>query len=188
MKNILSILVGFLSFAIVGCTNSTALDEDMAEELVTAHLKSNPEYKTVKIEVGEVKFRNKNGKALLDKYKTLENKGLINMGLQNQKKKFLSRDSTYFYMVSLSDDAKPYILKQGDSQATLKAVDYQLDGDKPISLLQSDSKLAKVTVSLKKVENDFAIFLKNKGTASNFITKTYRAKLNKEEGWILVGE
>ncbi|WP_316791284.1 hypothetical protein [Pedobacter frigoris] len=188
MKNTLLTLTALVLFIASGCKNNTALDEGAAEELVATYLKSNPQYETAKIDVGEIKFKSRNDKAQLEKYKGLEEKGLIEMTLQDQKKKFLSKDSTYFYMVSLTDKSKPYILKQDERHVTVKAVNYELDEEKPVSLLQSDSRIAKVTVSLKKVKNDFAVFLKNKGTASNFITKTYKVKFKKETGWILVGE
>jgi hypothetical protein len=67
-------------------------------------------------------------------------------------------------------------------------LDYVLDPEKPITLIKGDSKVARVTVSLKKEQNDFAIFLKDKGTTSNFITKTYKLKFKKEEGWVLIGD
>ncbi|TKC04381.1 hypothetical protein [Pedobacter frigoris] len=188
MKNTLLMLTALVLFMASGCKNNAALDESTAEDLVTAYLKSNPEYETAKIDVGEIRFRSINDMILLKKYKGLKEKGLIDLTLQKQKKKFLSKDSTYFYMVSLTDQSKPYILKQDERHATVKAVNYELDEEQPISLLQSDSRIAKVTVSLKKVKNDFAVFLKNKGTASDFITKTYKVKFKKETGWILVGE
>ena len=110
------------------------------------------------------------------------------MSLQDQKKKFLSKDSVYVYQVSLTDKSKPYVLKQDASKATLRVLDYVLDPEKPITLIKGDSKVARVTVSLKKEQNDFAVFLKDKGTASNFITKNYKLKFKKEEGWVLIGD
>jgi hypothetical protein len=190
MKNLtlLTISAVFLFF-ITGCKGGAGnLDEGTATDVITAHLKANPEFESVRINVGEMKFRSKNDKVELEKYKGLQGKGLVEMTLQDQKKKFLSKDSVYIYQVSLTDKSKPYVLKQDASKATLRVLDYVLDPEKPITLIKGDSKVARVTVSLKKEQNDFAIFLKDKGTTSNFITKTYKLKFKKEEGWVLIGD
>lgn len=186
--NILTAAAIALILFVGSCKNNTRLDEETASEVIGAHLQAKPEYESTRINVGEIKFKSNSDKIDLGKYKLLEEKGLVEMDLQNQKKKFLSKDSSYFYSIRLTDKAKPYVLKLDDRHATVRAIDYLLDDAKPISLIQGDSKVAKVTVSLKKEKNDFAIFLKSKGTASNFITKTYKLKFKKETGWILVGE
>jgi hypothetical protein len=189
MKNLnLLTIATALMFMISSCKNNAHLDEETAADVIGAYLQSKPEYESTRINVGEIKFKSNADKVDLGKYKLLEDKGLVEMDLQNQKKKFLSKDSSYFYNIRLTDKAKPYVLKLDDRHATVRAVDYLLDDAKPISLIQGDSRVAKVTVSLKKEKNDFAVFLKSKGTASNFITKTYKLKFKKETGWILVGE
>lgn len=189
MKNLtlFSITALFL-FCIAGCKGGGNLDESTAEDVITAHLKSNPEFESVKINVGEIKFRSKNDQVELSKYKTLEKNGWVNLELENQKKKFLSKDSVYVYMVTLTDKSKPYVLKLDASKATVRAVNYILEGDKPITMIKGDSRVAHVTVSLKKDKNDFSLFLKNKETASNFITKNYKLKFKKDLGWVLVGD
>lgn len=190
MKNssLFTIAVFFLLF-MAGCKGGAGnLDEGTATDVIAAHLKTNPEFESVRIPVGEMKFRSKNDQLELEKYKSLQAKGLVGMTLENQKKKFLSKDSVYVFQISLTDQAKPYVLKQDASKATLRALDYVLDPEKPITLIKGDSRVARVTVSLKKERNDFAIFLKDKETSSNFITKTYKLKFKKEEGWVLIGD
>lgn len=188
MKNFtLLTIAATLLFFISSCKSGGNLDEGTAEDVISAHLKANPEYESTKINIGEIKFRSKNDKLDLQKYKELEEKGLVEMELQNQKKKFLSKDSVYFYLITLTDKAKPYILKHDAHNATVRAINYVLDEEKPITLIKGDSKIARVTVSLKKELTDFSIFFKDKNVGSNFITKTYKLKLKKEVGWILVG-
>eukprot|EP01133_Synstelium_polycarpum_P012662 gene12662-14871_t len=170
------------------CKNAAVLDESTAAEVVSAYLKSNPEYESVNVDLGEVKFRSKSDLEDLAKYKILAQKGLIGLNLDHQKKKFLSRDSVYIYQISLTDKAKTFVLKQDERRATVKAMDYVLDEEKPVNLIKTNGRIAKVTVTLKKQLNDFSVFLKNTASKSNFITKTYKLKFKKEEGWTMVGE
>jgi hypothetical protein len=103
--------------------------------------------------------------------------------LKEAKKKFLSKDSSYVYQIKLTDKASPLVLKQDDDKATVKVVEYILSDEKPVDFSQVNSSTAKVTVSLKKVDTDFAPFEKDANANSNFITKTYKLKLSKDEGW-----
>lgn len=190
MKNLnLLTLSTLILLFIAGCKGAAEnLDESTATDVIETYLKANPVYEEVKMEVGEIRFKSKNDKLALEKYKTLQEKGWLTLDLQDQKKKFLSKDSVFTYKISLTDKSKPYILKQNVSQATLRALDYVMDAEKPITMIKGDSKVARVTVSLKKEPNYFAIWLKDKGTASNYITKSYKLKYKKDSGWILVGE
>jgi ribosomal protein S18 len=173
---------------ITACSNNADLDQSAASALVTSYLKANPVYESGKVELGELKFKSKNDKTALANYKDLQDKGFVTMELQGQKKKFLSKDSAYVYLISLTDKSKPYVLKQEQNRATLKLMEYSPDEDQPASLDKSSNKTAKVTVMLKKVKNAFSVFYKDKNTGSNFITKTYKLKYKKETGWAVTGE
>ncbi|WP_316817760.1 hypothetical protein [Pedobacter nyackensis] len=172
---------------ITGCGNNAALDQSSAADLVVNYLKSNPVYETEKIELGELKFKSNSDKEELAKFKELADKGYVELQLKQQKKKFLSKDSNYVYLITLTDKSKPYIIKQEQNKATLKVMEYALDDDKPATLDKSGNKTAKVTVMLKKVQNAFTLFYNDKNNSSNFITKTYKLKYNKEAGWIVAG-
>lgn len=171
-----------------GCGNRKTLDDSTAVDLVSAYLKSNPPSETAGINVGEVTFRSRNDRIELKKYKSLQENGLLEMTLQDQKKKFLSKDSVYVYQITLTDKSKPYVLAQDARKATVKALDYVLEEGKPTRLEVNNSKTARITVSLKKEKNDFSVLLKDNRTASNFITKTYKLKFKKDEGWVVTGE
>lgn len=173
---------------ISGCKKGGSIDEGTAAGVISNYLQTNPEYEGIKLDIGEVKFRGRKDAVALGRYKGLEEKGLIVLKLDQQKKRFLSKDSLYVYIVSLTDKSKPYVLKQDANKATIRALDYVLDDDKPVKLIKGDARIARVTVTLKKKANDFAVFLSAKGSPSNFVTKTYKLKFRKEEGWILVGE
>jgi len=177
----------FLVF-ITGCGNNAALEQSTASDMVANYLKSNPVYETEKIALGEIKFKSGADKKALSKFKDLMNKGYVEMQLQKQKKKFLSKDSVYVYIVTLTDKSKPYVLKQEQNKATLKVMEYVLDEGKPASLDKAGNKTAKVTIMLKKVKNAFTVFYKDKNTGSDFITKTYKLKYHKEAGWAVIGE
>ncbi len=173
---------------ITGCGNNAVLEQSTASSLVAAYLKSNPVYELEKIELGEIKFKSATDKEKLAKFKELSSNGYVDMQLQKQKKKFLSKDSSYVYMVTLTDKSKTYILKQEQNKATVKVMEYVLDKDNPATLDKAGNKTAKVTVMLKKEPNAFTVFYKDKNTGSNFITKTYKLKYNKKAGWAVSGE
>lgn len=186
MKNkALAILVLF-TIAFGACKNVGTINESEAGDVIVTYLKGNPEYKTDKFHFGEMKFSSKKDMTELEKYKTLANEGYISLALQEGKKKFLSKDSSYVYMIKLTDKASDLVLKQDEDKATVKVVTYELASEKPVNFNQVNDNNAKVTVSLKKVNTPFAPFQKDGDDNSNFITKTYRLKLDKEEGWKIV--
>lgn len=176
---ILSVIV--ISFA--ACKTKTTINQDEAGSVITDYLKANPEYKTTHFKFGEIKFSSKSDKADLVKYKALAGKGLVSLTLKEANKKFLSSDSSFVYQITLTEQASPLVLKQDKDKATVKVVEYVLSDEKPVDFSQVNSSTAKVTVSLKKVNTDFAPFDKDGGENSNFITKTYKLKLSKDEGW-----
>lgn len=174
-------LIAFVSF-VSACKNETSINQDDASDVISTHIESNPEYKTTTFKFGELKFHSRKDKEEINKYKELEAKGLIEMEVDEMKKAFLSKDSTYVYQVTLSDKAAPLVLEQSKDRATVKAVNYILADDKPVNFVQSNDKTAKATVSLKKEPTDFYSFM-SKDSNSDFITKTYKLKLKKDSGW-----
>ncbi len=171
-----------------GCADNTTINENEASAVITDYLEANPEYKTISFDFGEMKFREQKDQQELLKYQALEEKGYITMDLKEQKKVFLSKDSSFVYEISLTDKAAPFVLKQARDKATVKAVNYILDDAKPVNFIKTNNTTAKATVSLKRVETDFYPFDKSQTTYSEFITKTYKLKLKKEEGWVVSGE
>lgn len=173
--------MAFLSF-FTSCKNETSINEDDASDLITAHLESNPEFKTTTFKFGELKFHSRKDRENLDKYEVLAENGFITMELDEQKKVFLSKDSTFVYQVTLSDKAASLVLEQSKDRATVKAVNYILADDTPVNFVKSNDKTAKATVSLKKKPTDFYQFM-TKDSSSDFITKTYKLKFKKDSGW-----
>lgn len=186
-KSLLFLFVTLVSLAIMNsCGNKTAINEDDASDVITDYLESNPEFKTTSFEFGEIKFKGSNDEEELVKYKELADKGLITMTLQDSKKRFLSKDSTYIYTVELTEKAAPLVLKQNNNKATVKSANYILDDSKPVNFEKVNDKTAKATVSLKKEETDFYPFQKG-DDASAFMTKTYKLKRKKDDGWVVTG-
>lgn len=168
-----------------GCKNVAKISEEEAGEVITDYLKANPEYKTSRFYFGEMKFNTENEKKELEKYRQLATDGYISLTLQEAKKKFLSKDSSYVYIVKLADKSADFVLKQDENKATVKVMNYELASEKPVNFNRVNDNNAKVTVTLKKIYTPFAPFQKEDKN-SNFITKTYRLKLHKEEGWKVV--
>ncbi len=181
-RPIFLVYLSVFSLFISGCGNETTINNDEASAVIKEHLESNPEYKTVTFNFGEMKFRSGKDQEELKKYKILEEQGFIKMKLDEQKKVFLSKDTAFVYVITLNDKAAPLVTDQGRDKATVKAVNYILDNAKPVNFVKSGDKNAKATVSLKKVGTEFYPFL-NKDSHSESITKTYKLKLKKDSGW-----
>jgi hypothetical protein len=182
MTKIYRILFAALLGLATACGNETSINEDDASEVIEEHLELKPEYETTIFRFGEIKLRGNKDRQVLNKYKELESKGLIEMVLDEQKKVFLSKDTSFVYQIRLTEKAAPLVLDQGKDKATVKALNYVLDEDKPVNFVKSNNKTAKATVSLKKVETEFYPFL-NRDSNSDFITKTYKLRLKKDKGW-----
>jgi len=183
MKHFKLYIFALLLIGLTACKTKTSINQNEAGEVITDFLKANPEYKTSRFEFGQIKFSSTSDLFELGKYKTLATKGLITLDLKEAKKKFLSKDSSYVYQISLTDAARPLVLKVDKDKATVKVVEYLLADEKPVDFSQVNSTTAKVTVTLKKVDTDFEPFDKKADQNSSFITKTYKLKLDKNEGW-----
>lgn len=181
-RNIIYIITLFI-FGFAGCKNKSTINQDEASEVITDYLKTKPEYKSIKFKFGEMRFNSKSDMLDLVKYKNLASKGLVTLTLKEAKKKFLSKDSSFLYQIALTDKAGTWVLKQDGDKATVKAVTYALTDEKPVEFSQVNTSTAKVTVSLKMQPTDFAPFDEDTNENSNFITKTYKLKFDKETGW-----
>jgi len=186
MKNQTLILLTIFTIAFTSCKDVAKINAEEAGDVITDYLKANQEYKITRFHFGEMKFNSKSEMLTLDKYKKLEEDGYISMTMQDGKKKFLSKDSSFVYIIKLTEKASEYVLKQDDDNANVIVVLYELASEKPVNFNQVNDNNAKVTVSLKKANTVFAPFQKNPEDNSEFITKTYRLKLDKVEGWKVV--
>ena len=186
MKNqVLSLLILFV-LVIGGCKDIAKINAEEAGKVITDYLKANPEYKTTRFSFGELRFNSNKEMKELENYRQLAGEGYISLTLKEAKKKFLSSDSSFTYLVQLTDKASELVLKQDVDKATVKVVIYELASEKPVDFNRVNDNNAKVTVSLKKVNTPFAPFQKDQEANSNFLTKTYRLKLDKVEGWKVV--
>ena len=178
-----TIFIALIASTLFACKNTSTINTDEAGKVIITYLKGNPEYKTTKFDFGELKFNTEKEYAELENYRQLANDGYITLTLLSSKKKFLSKDSSYVYSAKLTQKASEYVLKQDADKATVKAVTYELTEEKPVDFSKVNDATAKVTVSLKKTNTPFAAFQKKPEENSEFLTKTYRLKYDKEEGW-----
>ncbi len=184
MKRTVFYLFIAMGFAFTsGCGTETTINDDEAASVISNYLNENPEYKTASFTFGEMKFRQIKDQEELNKYKVLEESGYITMSLQEQKKVFLSKDSSFVYLIKLTEKSAPFVLEQGKDKAKVKTISYVMDNDKPVDFAKTNDNSAKVTVTLMKVETDFYPFDNNRGSNSEFITKTYKLRHKKDEGW-----
>lgn len=178
-------LMGITVIALISaCSNKHVLNERIALTEVRYHLENNPVYETVIIDYGEVKFKKSQDSLLLDAYEHLVNYGYATMDLLDERRRFLSRDSTFTYNIRLTDKAIPYVLEQSADKITVKTYDFILVESDPIHLEQSGKNRAKVTVTLKQQETDFAMFAeKNRKSNASFIKRTYNMRFDDASGW-----
>lgn len=174
----------FMAMALLACGSDRSISDRIAMAEVNHHLTVNPVYETASMEYGEVGFRKNADAEQLDTYQALEKAGYATMELLKERKRFLSKDSTFLYLVKLTDKSIPFVLDKTDKKATVKTVEYTLDEDGGVHVEQNGKNRAKATVTLKKSETDFVGFAK-KGSGNNasFIKKTYSLRFNKETGW-----
>ncbi len=173
-----------LLIAMASCGNEKTITERIALAEVTHYLSSNPVYETADMEYGEVKFRKKSDSALLAAYQELEKGGYVTLELLKERKRFLSKDSTYVYLIKLTDKSIPFVLQKTDKKVSVKTFYYELEEDGGIHLEQTGKNRAKATVTLKKRETDFADFMtKNKDSNASFTKKTYTLRFQGDSGW-----
>lgn len=175
-----TILTGLLA----ACGNKHTLNERIALNEVRFHLENNPVYETTVLDYGEVRFRKKQDSLLLDAYEHLAQYGYATMELVDERRRFLSRDSSFTYNIRLTDRSIPYVLEQTANKVTVKTFDFVLDENEPIHLEQSGKNRAKVTVTLKQQETDFSMFAtRNRAANATFIKKTYNLRFDETAGW-----
>ncbi len=180
LRNSVLILI-FLGF--ISCGDKISLSENTALSTVETYLKANPVYETADFEIGEISFKGKKDADKLQAYKGLADKGYIKFELAKQKKKFLSKDSTFVYEVGLTDKSRPFVFKQKKNKAEVKTFEYRLDEKESPKVEMSGKKSANVTVHLKKTSTDFSVLTTDKNPHSSFITKTFKLRYDKEGGW-----
>ena len=166
------------------CGSDKSISERVALGEVGFFIESNPVYESADIDYGEVKFRQKTDADLLAAYKGLEKSGYVTMELLKERKRFLSKDSTFVYLIKLTDKSIPFVLEKTDKRVKVKTAVYDLDEDGGAHIEQTGKNRAKATVTLTKSETDFADFApKGADNNASFIKKTYSLRFNSETGW-----
>lgn len=170
------------------CGNGTSINDSEAFSVVADYLEAKPEYRTINFRFGELKFKGEKDQEDLKKYKQLEEEGLISMKLMEEKRRFLSKDSNYVYLITLAEKAAPLVISQSGDKAKVKSVNYILDDEKPVNFIKVNEKSVKITLTLKREKTEFYPFDKQKASNSEFITKSYKLRLKKDDGWVVVSE
>src|SRR3546814_14438859 len=96
------------------------------------------------------------------------------MELLKERNRFLSKDSTFVYLIKLTDKSIPFVLEKTDKWATVKTTVSALDEAGGAHIEQTGKNRANATVTLTKSETDLADFAP-KGTENNasFIKQPY---------------
>jgi len=180
----LGLLAMVLSVFLWGCKDKRVINDRIALNEIKYHMENNPVYETTTLNYGEVRFSKKSDSALMDAYEHLEAFGYVKLELVNERKRFLSRDSVFTYIVHLTDQSIPYVLDKTADKATVKTYYYELDESEPALLEQTGKNRAKATVTLKQRETDFSMFAsKNRASSASFIKKTYNFRFDENSGW-----
>lgn len=187
-KSALVYLAVYVAILLSSCGDGSSINDSEAFSVVSDYLEAKPEYRTINFRFGELKFKGEKDQQDLKKYKQLEEAGLISMSLLEEKKRFLSKDSNYVYLITLTEKAAPLVISQSGDKAKVKSVNYILDDEKPVNFLKVNEKSVKVTLTLKREKTEFYPFDNQKVSNSEFITKSYKLRLKKDDGWVVVSE
>ncbi|MGK6351129.1 hypothetical protein [Parapedobacter sp. DT-150] len=173
-----------VTLILAACGKDKSVSDRIALSEVAYHLESNPVYETAEMAYGEVKLNQQSDADLLNAYQGLKKGGYVTLELLKQRKRFLSNDSTFVYLINLTDKSIPFVLEKTDKKATVKTFEYALDEDGGVQVEQTGKNRAKATVTLKKTETDFADFAKEEmDNHASFTKKTYTLRFNAETGW-----
>lgn len=171
-------------FLMTACGSEKSISDRLALDLVASYLESNPVYDTGTLAYGNIKLRQKADSLSLAQLQTLEKGGYIRLERVNEKKRFLSKDSTFTIQVQVLDPSIPYVLEKTDKKLSVKAASYSLDESGGVMVEQNGKSRAKVTVTLRRNETDFADFSDKQVDAhTSFIKKTYSLRYIADSGW-----
>lgn len=183
-RNFTKILLVFLPFILFSCGDKKNLTERVALNELAFHLENNPVFETVILEYGDVKFNSQKDAEKLENYQLLEKYGYVDLQLEKEKKKFLSKDSIYTYTIHLKDKSIPYVIKKNDKTFEVKSFYYELDQDQGALIEQTGKNRVKVTVTLLRQDTDFSMFdEKSKAANSTYIKKSYNFRFDEQSGW-----
>lgn len=173
-----------LALFLGSCSDKRVINERIALNEIKFQLENNPVYETAVLDYGEVRFSKKSDSTLLDAYEHLETYGYVNLELLKERRRFLSRDSVFTFIVHLTDKSIPYVLDKTATKATVKTYYYELDESESVNLEQTGKNRAKATVTLKQRETDFSMFAqRNRASSASFIKKTYNFRFDENSGW-----
>lgn len=174
-------IIGYLWAA---CSSEKSISDRVALGEIAHYIESNPVYETTAIAYGEIKVSQQSDSDLIIAYDRLKKSGYITMERLKARKKFLSKDSTFVYLVELTDKSIPFVLEKTDKKVTVKTFEYSLDEDGGVSVEQTGNNRVKATVTLRKSETDFADFAKkDPDNHATFTKKTYLLRFNEDAGW-----
>lgn len=174
----------FAGFLWAACGSEKSISDRVALGEIAHYIESNPVYETASMDYGELKFSQRSDADLLAAYERLEKGGYITLERLKERKRFLSKDSTFVYLVKLTDKSIPFVLEKTDKKVTVKTFEYTLDEDGGVLVEQTGKNRAKATVTLRKAETDFADFAKkDPDNNASFTKKTYSLRFNGDAGW-----
>lgn len=179
-----------LLFAFFGCffacKDKGKINANIAQSAIQEYMAEHPIYETATLYIGHVKWRAIGDSNSINIYKTLENKGYLQLSLDKEKKRFLSKDSNVYYTITLTDKAKPFAVEQSSKKVEAKTIEYILDESTPLQVEKNGKTTANVIATFKKQTTDFYPLAKDKNSAAPFLKKDFKLKYKEDTGWQLV--
>jgi hypothetical protein len=173
-----------VSLGLQSCSDPKILQPRTAMNEIRHYLENTPVYEMTEMAYGEVRLRSAQDQKQIDAYKKLEQYGYIKMELMKESKRFLSKDSTFTYLISLTDKTIPFVLEKTDKKVKVKTFYYELDDTEEAHLEQTGKNRMKATVTLHRKETDFADLVdKTNRSHATFIKKSYTFRFNDQFGW-----
>lgn len=177
MKKML--FISLLSVLFASCSNK--LSESKVDKLVKECMKKNPVNESTSITTGKVSFLSEDD---INKYKALEKRGFLKIEKKEEKNVWFTHN---YYLVSLTDKSKPYILETKENYEDntiniVKLCTFKLDKVGAIQEIPS-MNTAEVSIIMKKEEKT-PFYDVLEADKTEFKTKKILLRKTENQGWI----
>ncbi|MDO5655998.1 MAG: hypothetical protein Q4G27_07665 [Flavobacteriaceae bacterium] len=179
------ILILITGFSLISCKDSDQLSSRDASKLVEEYISKNPLYETGDFSTSQMRLRSEKDADLITEIRNLESENYIEIVDSKSRKKWFSKDSVMVITPVLTTKSTPFVVKQANKKTEVKTLDYRLEPKQNINFERKSKNSAVFNVVLLKEKTPFYSFGKDKHPNSEFITKKFKARYSKENGWEL---
>lgn len=171
---------------LISCDSKENLDSSKAQQLIEFYLEEKPMFEVGKFDTDEQRFISSKNEKILAVINELVDNGFVTIDGEKSRKKWFSKDSVFIITPTLTKKAIPYVVEQNKNYSTVKTIIYSLYEEKEIQIEKNGDKSATCIAVLAKGKTPFYAFGKDNNPKSEFITRKFKLKFDKELGWEVV--